>query len=128
MLKTTKCGTTWGYPLDRKSNIKCEGYRGLYTIIDAAVYKSEVYVLLEHNTYGDEAPYNLAVLPTACLRWYVVEKFNGKEEKSFFIRERDILEETYDSIDIAIQDHYYGVIDDEIEFWTDEEIDNMEVK
>lgn len=127
MFKIMKNGTTWGYPLDMKSKIKCEGYRGFYTIIDAATYKSEVYVLLEHNTYGDEVAYVLAVLPTACLRWYVVDKYNGQQEKSFFIRERDILEDTYDSIDIAIHDHYYGVIDDDIEFWTDDEINAMEV-
>ena len=127
MKKTTRCGTTWEYPLDKKTNFKCEGYRGLYTIIDAATYRNEVYVLLEHNDYGDETPFLLAVLPCACLRWYVVEKMNGKQEKSFFVRERDILEDTYEPIDEAIDEHYNGVKLEDIEFWTDEEINNMEV-
>lgn len=129
MKKTTKCGTIWEYPLDERSKIKCEGYRGYYTIIDAATYKNEVYVLLEHYSYGDETDLLLAVLPTVWLRWYVIEKPNGKQEKYFFIRREDILEETYDSIDIAIDDHYNGTVElDEIEIWTDEEINNMEVR
>ena len=127
MLKRDKSGVEWAYPLDRRSNIKCEGYRGFYTIIDAATFKNEVYVLLEHNTYGDEVAYNLAVLPLSCLRWYIVDKMNGKQNKYFFIREKDILEESYDSIDIAIDDHYSGLIEKaDIEIWTEEEINNME--
>ena len=128
MKKTTKCGTTWEYPLDMKSNFKCEGYSGFYTIIDAATYENEVYVLLEHNDYGDETPFLLTVLPCACLRWYVVEKMNGKQEKSFFIRESDILNEGWDSIEHLIIDAYNVKPElSDIEFWTDEEINNMEV-
>lgn len=127
MLKTMKSGVTYSYPLDKRSKFKCEGYVGSYSIIDAATYQDEVYVFLEHNTYGDETACILAVLPLACLRWYVVDKMNGKQEKYFFIRERDILEESFDTISIAIDDHYNGAVElDEIEFWEDEEINNME--
>ncbi len=125
MLKTTKSGETYAYPLDKKSNFKCEGYSGLYSMIDAATYKDEVYVLLEHNWYGDETALLLAVLPMDCFRWYVVETSSGKTQKSFFIKLQDILEETYDSIDIALSDHYPDVEPDDIEFWTDEEINNI---
>lgn len=126
MLKTMKSGVTYSYPLDSKSNFKCEGYRGFYTMIDVATYRNEVHVFLEHNTYGDEAPLLLVVLPLACLRWYIFEKPSGKQEKYFFIRERDILEESYDTMSIAIDDHYDNVVDiDDIEFWTDEEIDTI---
>lgn len=129
MLKKMKSGVTYAYPLDKATNFKCEGYRGFYTIIDVATYHNEVHVFLEHNTYGDEAPLLLAVLPLACLRWYIFEKPSGKQEKYFFIRERDILEESYDTISIAIDDHYNGTVElDEIDIWTDEEINNMEVE
>ena len=127
MKKTTRCGTTWEYPLDKKSNIKCEGHRGLYTIIDAANYKNEVHVLLEHNTYGDDTPFLLAVLPFDCLRWYVFER-NCKQEKSFFIREQDILNDGWDSIEHLIMDADDGRSRlSDIEIWTEEEINNMEV-
>ena len=128
MLKTMESGVTWSYPLDKKSNFKCEGYRGFWTIIDAVTYENRVYVMLEHNTYGDESPFILAILPSSCLRWYVVEKMNGKQEKYFFIREHDILNEGWDGIEHLIIDGYNGKPElKDIIFWTDEEIDNMEV-
>ena len=127
MKKTTRCGTTWEYPLDMKSNIKCEGHRGLWTILDAATYENEVHVLLEHNTYGDETPFLLAVLPYDCLRWYVFEREDGKQEKSFFIREQDILNDGWDSIEHLIMDASDRARLGDIEIWTEEEINNMEV-
>lgn len=128
MKKKMASGVIWSYPLNKKSKIKCEGYVGSYSIIDAATYQNEVYVFLEHNQYGDETELLLAVLPRACLRWYIVENNNGKQEKYFFIKERDILAESYDTISIAIDDHYNSTVElDEIEIWTDEEINKMEV-
>ena len=129
MLKTTKSGITYAYPLDRKSKFKCEGYRGSYSMIDAATYDGDVYVLLEHNFYGDETAYLLAVLPLDCFRWYIIEAVNGKKNKQFFIDARDIIGESFDSIDVAIDDYSDKVVElDDIEFWTDEEIENMEVE
>lgn len=126
MLKTTKSGVTWSYPLDKKSKIKCEGYVGSYSVLDAATYENEVYVFLEHNTYGDETAYLLAVLPTNNLRWYVVDKNDGSQIKHLFIRSQDILEESFDSIDIVLGDYYPNTEIDEIEFWTDEEINTIQ--
>lgn len=126
MLKTMKSGITFAYPLDMKSEFKCEGYRGIYSMIDAVTWDDDVYVLLEHNWYGDETELLLAVLPRDCFKWYVVETSSGKTKKYFFISSPDILEETYDSIDIALSDHYPDVEEDEMEFWTDEEINNIE--
>ena len=126
MLKTTKSGVTYSFPLDKKSKIKCEGYKGSYTIIDAATCADEVYVLLEHNFYGDETACLLAALPLDCLRWYMVDK-GDKQIKRFFIQSEDILAETWDSICDTLPDHYPQVELDEIEIWTDEEINNMEV-
>lgn len=129
MLKTTKSGITYAYPLDRKSNFKCEGYRGGYSMIDAATYDGDVYVLLEHNFYGDETSYLLAVLPLDCFRWYLVETSSGKTKKYFFIDQRDIIGESFDDIAVAIDDNSDRIIDvDDIEIWTDEEINNMEVE
>ena len=126
MLKTMKSGVTYAYPLDRKSKFKCEGYRGSYSMIDAATYEGNVYVFLEHNFYGDETACLLAVLPLDCFRWYVVETSSGKTKKCFFIDSRDILDESFDTISIAIDDYYKGTVEsDEIELWTDEEIDKI---
>ena len=126
MLKTTKSGVTYAYPLNKKSNFKCEGYRGNYSIIDAANYDGNVYVLLEHNFWGDETAYLLAVLPQDCFRWYVVETSSGKTKKCFFIDQRDIIGESFDEIDVAIDDYSDKVVDnDNIEFWTDEEINTI---
>ena len=127
MLKTTKSGVTWSYPLDEKSKIKCEGYYGSYTIIDAVTYENKVYVFLEHNTYGDETACLLAVLPVNNLRWYVVDKNDGSQIKRLFIRSDDILEESFDTISIALGDYYPDAELEDIEFWTDEEINNMKV-
>ena len=66
MLKTMKSGVTYSYPLDRKSKIKCEGYEGCHTIIDAATYDDCVFVLLEHDYYGDDTALLLAMLPPDC--------------------------------------------------------------
>ena len=126
MLKTMKSGVTYSYPLDRKSKIKCEGYRGSYTIIDAASCEEDVFVLLEHNFYGDETACLLALLPLDCLRWYVVEK-DGKQTKCFFVQSENIIAETWDSIIDTLSDDYPQTYLDGVEFWTDEEIDNMEV-
>lgn len=128
MLKTMESGVAYSYPLDKRSKIKCEGYCGFYTIIDAVTYDGRVYVFLEHDWYGDETALLLSVLPVDCFRWYVVDGSSGKQIKRFFISSDDILEESFDTISIALSDHYPDVELDEIEFWTDEEINNMEVE
>ena len=127
MKKTMKSGVSYEYPLDKHSEIKCEGYVGSYSIIDAVTYDSKVYVFLEHNLYGDETELLLAILPDNCLRWYVVERLNGENCKRFFIPSNSILAESYDTISIALSDCYPIADLDEIEIWTDEEINNMEV-
>lgn len=125
MLKTMQSGVAYAYPLDKRSTFKCEGYRGIYSMIDAVTCNDDVYVLLEHNWYGDETALLLAVLPRDCFKWYVVETTSGKTKKYFFISSQDVLEETYDSIDIALSDHYPDVEEEDIEFWTDEEINKI---
>ena len=50
----------------------------------------------------------------------------GKTKKCFFIDARDILCESFDTISIAIDDYYNGTVEsDDIELWTDEEIDTI---
>lgn len=127
MKKIMQDGKVYNWPLNRKSEIKCDGYRGVYSIIDAATYDGTVYVLLEHNTYGDETALLLAALPNDRLRWLNVE-FNDiyyAPLKRFFILAKDIIEETWDSIDIVLAD-CYDCDEEDIEFWTDEEMDDME--
>ena len=127
MLKTMKSGRTWSYPINKKTRFKCEGYEGNYSIIDVATYDDAVHVLLEHNTWGDETEFLLAVLPSKCLRWYLVERNDGIQVKQFFILQSDILNAGWDSIEHLIFDAYDGSPElEDIEFWTDEEIDNMD--
>lgn len=120
-------GKTYSYPLNKRSDFKCEGYNGTYSMIDAATYDGTVYVLLEHNFYGDETALLVVALPDDCLRWYTVEHndINVPTLKRCFIPTEDIIEETWDSIDVVLQDAY-DAEDEDIEFWTDEEMSDME--
>ena len=120
-------GTTYSYPLNRRSDFKCEGFDGPYSMIDAATYDDTVYVLLEHNFYGDETALLVAALPNDYLRWYTVERNdpNVPTLKRCFIPAEDIIEATWDSIDIVLRD-VYDAEDEDIEFWTDEEMCDME--
>lgn len=127
MVKTTQSGTTYSYPINKKTSFKCEGHEGSYSIIDAAIYDDTVHVLLEHNTWGDETEFLLVALPSLCLRWYLVERKDGIRVKQFFIQQADILNAGWDCIENLIYDAYdYNPQLEDIEFWTDEEIDNME--
>jgi hypothetical protein len=40
-----------------KENIKVNGHRGTWYVIDEVVYGGEHYFLLEHETYGNDAPW-----------------------------------------------------------------------
>lgn len=128
MLKTMESGVTWSYPLDKKTGIKCEGHYGYWSILDAATYDGRVYVLLEHNTYGDDTPFLLTMLPSTLLRWYVIENpSKDKTRKYFYIPKEDIINDGWDSIEHFIIGAYnYKPRLEDIKIWTDEEIDNME--
>lgn len=39
----------------KKDNIKIEGHRGKWYVIDETIYHGETVYLLEHETYGDES-------------------------------------------------------------------------
>ena len=124
MLKTRELGVGWCFPLNTKSKIKCDGYKGVYTIIDAVTYNNQVFVLLEHDYYGDETALLLATLPQDGLRWYVIER-DGKQIKCFFINMSNIINETWDPISVALSEVYPDAELEDFEYWTDEEMEAM---
>ena len=126
MLKTMKSGLTYSYPINKKTAFKCEGYEGAYSVIDAVTYCDFVYVLLEHNTWGDETALLVAALPPKHLSWYVVERNDGITVKRFFIEQEDIIDDTWDLLLDVMLDYDPDATEEDFEFWTDEEIDNME--
>lgn len=67
---------------DNSENIKVDGYRGTWYVIDSTTYNGKKYFLLEHEYYGDE---------TCCL---IVDK-NG-----------NFIDETYDDIITGLEDHF----------------------
>ena len=54
--------------------IKIDGHRGTWYIIDQTTYKGQKVFLLEHETYGDEAP---AIIVNDCLRVIMEDVANG---------------------------------------------------
>ena len=54
--------------------IEVPGHRGTWYIIDQAIHKGQKVFLLEHETYGDEAP---GLIVNSCLKVLVDEVYNG---------------------------------------------------
>lgn len=121
-------GVTRITPITSKTECKIEGRMGLWTIIDAAVVRANVYVLLEHNTYGDETSLVLAKIPSKP-KWLVVyeKDWVTKIREVFYFPSGYEKGETYDDIVTALKDE--GIISDEseCEILSDEDL-NYEVK
>lgn len=97
------------YPFDMKTNFRVEG-RGMYTIIDALVYKEKVYALLESNSRGEEDMVVVKFPPLDKLK--ALYCYNNNNFYAFFIPECLIkIDTTYDNIVISLEDA--GVIQDE---------------
>lgn len=128
MLKTTKSGVTYSYPVTTKTPIKVEGRYGLWSIVDARVNDDAIYALLEHNEYGDETAYLLVKMPTKNNCYLVREDRYGTQiSKTYYLRSKFEIAETYDDIVTALIDEDLIDDEDDCEMLLDAEIDNMEV-
>lgn len=82
--------------------IKVEGYRGFWSVID----EYEQYVLLEHNTYGDETCY--LVVDANQFSWKDISLKSGITIRAPFFASGSSVFETYDDIATALEDE--GII------------------
>ena len=87
--------------LKKEKQIKVEGYIGLWSVIDSY----EGWVLLEHNTYGDET--NLLVVKAKFFLWQDI-KFKNGDIKRLPVFDISDVYETFDDIETALTD--YGLI------------------
>ena len=130
-MKKTFDNFTQKFLATSKTYIKVEGHRGYFHILDVATVGDDIYVLLEHNVYGDEANLLVITLPTSA--WpLIISRSNGVEinvglgetaRYAIFIPENLILAETYDDIITTLQDN--DIVDESHAaiLWSDEEID-----
>lgn len=107
-------GVTRITPITSKTNCKVESRLGLWTIIDAAVVRSNVYALLEHNTYGDDTDYILVHVPSKP-KWLVLYERDWctKIKEVFYFPYEYEKGETNDDIVTALIDE--GIISNESE-------------
>ena len=128
MMKYQINGVTRITPMTSKTECKIESRLGLWTIIDAAVVRSNVYALLEHNTYGDDTELILVHIPSKP-KWLVLyeKDWSTKMKEIFYFPQEYEKGETYDDIVTALKDE--GIISDEseCEILSDEDL-NYEVK
>ena len=87
--------------LQNEKQIKVKGYTGFWSVIDT--YQG--YVLLEHNTWGDET--NLIVVKANAFLWQDI-KFKNGDIKRLPVFDISDVYETYDDIQTALSD--YGLI------------------
>ena len=129
-MKYIKNGTAYIISINKKTNIKLEGHVGLWTVIDAIFYDGDFYGLLEHNTYGDEAEYQVVRLNRKDYREYWLVCKDGSNQESYYIPWSRQLTGTWDDLITGLQDYgmLEGLSDEEAEklYLTDEEINHME--
>ena len=89
--------------LKKARKIKVENYIGLWSVIDDL----NGYVLLEHNTYGDETCYLVAKANDFTLKDFI-KKSTEEKVKIPFLPETATIFETYDGIEICLEDE--GII------------------
>lgn len=116
-------------PIDKHTLIHVEGL-GEYGIVDIANIKDSfhVYALLESWTYGEEdmCVVDLTAAPILWITRDDGKKFHKQYEKKLFInRKHIVVESAYNDLQTELEDAdiFYG--DDELEFWSDDEINNI---
>ena len=128
MLKRTKSGVIYSYPINKKTSIKVEGRYGSWSIIDACLSGDNIYALLESNQYGDETALLLVKLPDTDNCYLVKEdRYGNVISKMYYLRSRFEIAETYDDIVTAMVDEDLIDGEDDCDMLLDAEIDNMEV-
>ena len=105
--------------INYKNNIKIEGRYGTWYEIDRAkASDGRTYILFESEKYGDETAYILCILPEDNQLKRKVGKLSGKEYLE--IPHEFEVEETYDPIDVAIeQDLGLDIVEEDTEIEED---------
>lgn len=128
MLKTTKSGVTYSYPIHSATPIKVEGRYGTWYIIDACLNGDSIYALLENEQYGDETALLLVKLPKTNNCYMVREdRYGNVITKTYYLRSKFEIAETYDDIIESMIDNDLIDDEDDCDMLSDEEIDDMEV-
>ena len=129
MLKTTKYGTIYKCPITKETLIKVEGRYGTWGVIDAYLTGNGLYALLESNSYGDETTLLFVKLPKSRNLYLVEEDACGNfVSKTYYLRQRFEISETYDDIVTALIDADLIDKEDDGYLLSDEEINKMEVE
>ena len=89
--------------LKSAKEIKVEDYIGLWSVIDDL----NGYVLLEHNTYGDETCYLVAKSEDFILRDFIKKSTEKKVKLPYLPKTAEVFE-TYDDIETCLEDE--GII------------------
>lgn len=124
-------GEVFQLRIDKSTDIRLEGYIGLWTVIAALFHKGDFYGLLEHNSYGDEAAYQIVKLnPKHSYRnYWIVREGRNPDEGILWIPSQRILTSTYDSLIEALQelDEFVSFTEAELEVLclSDEQIDEI---
>lgn len=88
--------------LKAEKRIKVADYKGTWSVID----DHDGYVLLEHNTYGDETCY--LVIKANEFEWKAFNTKDGSEVVLPFFPATSYVYETYDDIESCLEDE--GII------------------
>lgn len=88
--------------LEKEGFIKVAGYNGSWSVID----NFKGYVLLEHNTYGDETCY--LVVRASDFEWRQFRLRNNEVVNAPYFSLNTIIYETFDDIKTCLEDE--GII------------------
>lgn len=124
MKKVFQNGIEIEFDFDKQQIIRVEGL-GYYTIIDMGNVSTTTYALLESWDYGEE-DMCVVMMPHNPM-WLTKENdkpFAGGNKQCLFIpKKRIVVYDAYNGLLSELTDAGYIVNDDELEYWTDEEME-----
>lgn len=123
-----KCTIYNSLPITKKTLIRVEGL-GDYTIIDVgSIGAANMFALLESYTYGEEdmCVIDMSTLPIMWITREDGKKFYKEYDKKLFVPKKYIaIESAYNDLTTELEDADILGINDELEYWTDEEINDI---
>lgn len=125
MKKVFQNGIEIEFDFDKHQLIRVEGL-GYYTIIDMGTVSTTTYALLESWDYGEEDMCVIAMPHN--FMWLTKENdkpfANGNQKCLFIPKKKIVVEVAYNTLSSELTDAGYIVDDDELEYWTDEEMED----
>lgn len=83
------------YPSTKQlQRVTIEGYEGLWGEISRVLHNDHLYVLLEHNYWGDETCYLAVCVPPVDELEYVFPQYKDP----VYLKENTVVDETYDGL------------------------------